>query len=263
MALFFIWSLGRCPIIWSLLLPMGLQIFLVNIYLCRSKQSVTDSIVLSLSGDKKYFRLSKRKDALFMYVYNERTKTIHTHECGFSKRIKYLGKYENFRKAIDDGYRFCEKCSPVTHAFHREKEWIKQYCIGKKLMYEFKDGMLVISSPYAIWRVVPSQEKGRMELWHQNTARHHQMRPFRFYHRQKFKSDDLQNFFEYITKHDIFREENPVGMKKPEFTDTMIKGTKRYKKTAKKIKEFEQIRARKNRIANVYFLLDKISAQHA
>ena len=83
-----------------------------------------------------------------MYIFNSRTKVIHTNDCGIGKRSTLRNKKINIQEAVDSGYRFCEKCSSVRWEFEKDKKWIQEFCKGKKIMYEYKDGYLIVSTPY-------------------------------------------------------------------------------------------------------------------
>ena len=200
------------------------------------------------------------KGELVLYIFNSRTKVIHTNDCGIGKRSSFRNKKINIQEAVDSGYRFCEKCSPVRWEFEKDKKWIQEFCKGKKIMYEYKDGYLIVSTPYGYWRIVPSAKYGLMDLWHQNNVRFHSLAVFNFYHFQKFQRNDLRSFFEYIYTHDLYRAECPARVRKPEFTNE-IKGTKRYKKKVEKISKHERYRSKCNNISNVFFLLDQLEAQ--
>ena len=57
----------------------------------------------------------------------------------------------------------------------------------------------------------------------------------------------------------MFRQQCPVGLKKPKVNPNLGKGGKKYRKQQKRIANYEKKRDRINNMNNVWFLLDQIS----
>ncbi len=188
-----------------------------------------------------------------MYVCNKRTKIIHTTRCGFTKIMKNGTENVDFRQALDNGWRFCPHCSTVMKALKKERTQLDAFCRGRKMRYWAQDGMLIVATPSGFFRIVPTFDGSGMALWHQNGKGFHQLLRFQKFHDQHIRSVTLANLFDYIADHEIFREQNPYGVRAPK-----KKGDKVGKKYRRRMERYQSKVERINRTNNLMFLFDQI-----
>lgn len=191
---------------------------------------------------------------MFYYSINSKEKIVHYEGCGHLKNIKKenMKSFDSTKQFRNHGYRICSCCSSIPGLLKSEKKEINKYCQENGLAYYMRKGELVIKTHHSNWKVLVSGDKETLELHHKNSFKKEHPNSVPGYHRQNYTSNTIMGFMEYITKHEDYRKQNPimVTVKK----EPPIRGTKRWNKQQKEIKQKERNRA----IWNVLTLIENL-----
>lgn len=184
------------------------------------------------------------------YYYNKNSskKVLHLCDCHYitNSLKKEYGEKHSIKKATQKGYVLCKHC----FALHRRVESELGQSYGKNnYKYNCTKDFLEISTGKGNWRVLYSEDKPCLELYHQNKEIRSTDSLSRVpgYHFQNVREYDLREIIQHIREHDGKVYLPPA------------KGTKRFKRTQKRIKT----EARKNAINNVINLIDSLQLNRA
>lgn len=197
-----------------------------------------------------------------MYYYSKKSKNkiIHTQSCFHIRNtdLEEIGWFETLSEAFAQGYRLCRHCSPIARQFRKESSEIYDYCGKNGLAVHLNSSTVRVTTPRSTWKIAAGTD-GQIVLYHHNTFRTAQDRfsEFRGYHLQRdVSADTMIAYLKYIVEHDYFRMVNPIygQLRKGELPPK--KGTKRYKREQRRMKEQERRRA----IRNVLTLIESLHA---
>jgi len=147
-----------------------------------------------------------------------RNKIAHTLSCRYVKMIpdKNRRYFYNRREITESGYGYCKYCAPILKFIKREKKDLDNYSRATGLSYSFDpaDGSLNVISRTDTWKIIVNGRMSFIWLYHKNyfDAEEESMIPG--YHFQSVRKSTILGYFEYIARHDIFRELNPLDEKK-------------------------------------------------
>lgn len=193
---------------------------------------------------------------MYYYCKKSQKKIVHLGNCHHLSKTKNsrIGSFNNIDEAQENGYRICKHCAGLKPYLRAEEEQIQEM---RKL-----HGIVVLSTLSSVyvntvneqWIIIFDDEKNCLKLFHHNTFETGKPSPIPHYHCQKFDSDTICGYLNYIVEHDKFRKGRPVRIKqnKPKKAQ---KGTKRYKKEQEK-------RARQQHRYAVKNVLDLIDSLH-
>lgn len=201
---------------------------------------------------------------MFYYSTISRKKIIHHMSCPAADRIhdENIECFETLQEAYGEGYRLCRHCSLLARQYRKGESDSCTYSQEKGIAFFYTDRALVVTTSFSKWKIVPSEDGLRLQLYHQNTHRsaHDWESLIPGYHLQNAKRDTIQGYLEYIAEHDDYRLRNPVQTnpktKKKDSTPPK-KGTRRYKKQRRR----EEIRAKKYSIRRTLDLIDGLHCQ--
>lgn len=192
---------------------------------------------------------------MFYYSIDSKEKVVHYEGCHHLKNIKKenLKNFENIQEVRKSEYRLCSCCSPITEHLKKEQAELENYCLENGLLYFVHKGNLHIRTHHSKWKVLATNNKGVLELHHENSYEKEHDNSVPGYHKQNFFSDSVLGYLEYINEHEYYRMLNPlhiVTKKEPP-----KKGTRRYRGQQKALARKE----RKRQIWNVINLIDSLS----
>lgn len=196
---------------------------------------------------------------MFYYSKKSRERIIHSGMCGHIANcdIRDIGYFETLTEAYEQGYRLCRSCSILSKQYKCEEEKLYSYCMGNAMTFYKTDRYINIVTPYSKWRVSITNSGNGLCLYHKNEYKKKNETPSMIdgYHHQKFEAKSIVGCMEYITEHDYFRMTNPLVIKNSKKKAPAIKGTKRYRKEAKRAEK----KARKKAIYNVLTIIDSFA----
>ena len=147
-----------------------------------------------------------------------RNKIAHSPDCRYVKMIPYKNRsyFQNRQETADAGYRYCRCCAPVLGYLRREKKDMDNYGSATGLSYTFdpSDGSLIITSRMDTWKIIANGRQNRIWLYHRNAFGNDPESMIPGYHCQHIRKSTILGYMDYIVKHDIFRERNPLGEEK-------------------------------------------------
>ena len=195
---------------------------------------------------------------MVIYNPNSKEKVFHLPNCHYIRRIK-AGNRKQFafsREAYKAGYRPCSHCIRLKKQMVMEKGIISKICFKEGISCTMDHGFISVMTHKSAWRIFAGDLKKSMILYHANAWEKHfgtvSKDPFEGYHWQGVSRKSLQEYLEYILRHDRYRYNQPYTQidseKKPR------KGTKRWKAQQKKKKRYEKYLA----VRHVYALLENI-----
>lgn len=193
---------------------------------------------------------------MLYYSIDSKEKVVHYKSCHHFKNIKKenLRSFGSIKDVRNSDYRICSCCSPVISHLKQEHEKLEKFCLENGLFYALHKGNLFVSSHSSRWKVLASDNRNVLELHHENSFKNDYSDSVKGYHKQKFTSDSVLGYFDYIINHDYYRMLNPLNTSIPKKPPK--KGTKRYKNQQK----YLAMKERKRKIWNVVNLIDSLSA---
>ena len=139
----------------------------------------------------------------------------HSYDCRYVKLIPEKNRtyYGNRRSAREAGFGYCKYCSRIMQYVRKEKTALDDYCQATGLTYSFNrlDGSLDIKSRSDEWKIVVRHKDDTIRLYHKNQLDLGEESVIPGYHSQRIRRGTVLGYLDYIVKHDIFRERNPVG----------------------------------------------------
>ncbi len=188
---------------------------------------------------------------MYCYSSNSRDKIIHMTSCRYCRNIKTKFYFDNLDFAKGRGYRFCRYCSPIAKYYWKEETEIANFSFNNGISCAMVSDYILVNTPYSRWKIIVAGKKKQMFLYHRNS---HDIKPKHDktgidynlapgYHSQRFRSDTIIGYLNYIVEHDGYRLNNPVHVHREKRPPK--KGTKRYRKEQNKIKRREQHQAQK------------------
>ena len=142
-------------------------------------------------------------------------KIAHSWDCRYVKLIPEKNrKYFDYRRSANEaGFGYCKYCSYVMRYVRKEKKALDDYCQATGLTYSFnrQDGSLDIKSRSDEWKIVERGRDHSLRLFHKNQLDLGEESIIPGYHNQKITRGTVLGYLDYIVKHDIFRERNPIG----------------------------------------------------
>ena len=197
---------------------------------------------------------------MFYFSSHSSRKIIHTETCCRLKHIpaERLQGFETLEQAYEKHFRLCKQCSPLIRQFREETDCVEKYCQKHAFCVSLHPRFLHIRTLFSQWRLVPSQTGNKLELYHKNTQDRASNGTSRVpgYHFQNVRKSTIQDYLDYIDRHDAFRLKHPAAAPKPAPTKPR-KGTRRYKAAQKREKRI----ARAQAINRVLFLCDCLSRE--
>lgn len=196
---------------------------------------------------------------MYCYCKNSRKKIIHSIECFHVRKteIDNIGWFESLSEAYEQGYRLCKHCNPLVKCYKREDNEIIDFCRKNGLSVRLESKYIYICSIKSKWKIA-LDKKNRLVLYHKNdfTTNKDHLSEISGYHLQ---GDVLRNsiiaYLQYIVDHDYFRMVNPLYIhQNKKVSPPPKKGTKRYRKSQRRIEKNE----RKKAIKNVLDLIDSL-----
>lgn len=196
---------------------------------------------------------------MYCYCKNSRKKIIHSIECFHVRKteIDNIGWFESLSEACEHGYRLCKHCNPLVKCYKREDNEIIDFCRKNGLSVRLESKYIYICSIKSKWKIA-LDKKNRLVLYHKNdfTTNKDHLSEISGYHLQ---GDVLRNsiiaYLQYIVDHDYFRMVNPLYIpQNKKVSPPPKKGTKRYRKSQRRIEKNE----RKKAIKNVLDLIDSL-----
>ena len=193
---------------------------------------------------------------MFYYSIDSKEKVVHYEGCHHLKNIKtnHLKSFDNISAVRKGKYRICSCCSPVTAHLKKEQDALESYCLENGLSYFVNRGNLHIRTHQSKWKILASNNKGVLELHHENSFEREHDDSVPGYHKQNFYSDSVLGYLEYINEHEYYRMMHPLHIVKKK--EPPKKGTRRYRGQQRILAEKE----RKRQIWNVLSLIDGLSA---
>ena len=139
----------------------------------------------------------------------------HSYDCRYVKLIPEKNReyYDYRRTANEAGYGYCKYCSYVMEYVRKEKKALDDYSRATGLTYSFNrlDGSLDIKSQSDEWKIIERGKDHTLRLYHKNQLDLEEESIIPGYHYQKIQKGTVLGYLDYIVKHDIFRERNPIG----------------------------------------------------
>lgn len=184
------------------------------------------------------------------YYYNKNSskKVLHLCDCHYitNSSKKEYGEKHSIKKAVGKGYTLCKHCFALQRRFKSEMglDYRKN-----NYKYNCTKVFLEITTAKGNWKVLYAEDKPYFELYHQNKEIRSTDSLSRVpgYHFQNVREYDLRAIIQHIREHDGKVYSPPA------------KGTKRFKKTQKRIK----VQTRKDAINNVLNLIDGLQMNRA
>ena len=144
----------------------------------------------------------------------------HDSRCRYVQRI-----YKRNRKALSEQellnarYKPCKYCNGIHFFINLYKAEIEKFCSNNNYEYDVIKHQLFIRTNISCWKIVYLKREGVFVLYHRNHTKRHIKRSEIFkcgYHLQKDVSEKkmIQEFFDYIRKHDTFRTDEYKDYKK-------------------------------------------------
>ena len=191
-----------------------------------------------------------------MFYYSDKSKVVHYEGCHHLKNIKKknMRSFDNVKDVRKGEYRICSCCSPITEHLKKEQVELENFCQENGLAYFVNKGNLHIRTNNSKWKILISNNRGILELHHENSFKKEHDNSVPGYHRQNYISDSIIGYMEYIINHEYYRMYNPLTV----FAEyePPIKVTKRWNKQQKAIKKKE----RRREIWNVINLINNLSS---
>lgn len=193
---------------------------------------------------------------MFYYSVESKNKVVHYEGCQHLKNIKKenIRSFNSIKEIRNSQYRICSCCSPITAHLKKEHTEIEHFCQENGLSYFVNKGNLHIRTHHSKWKVLVSDNKDVIELHHENSFKKEHNDSVPGYHKQKFSSDSVLGYLEYIDEHEYYRMLNPVHIVTKK--EPPRKGTRRYRGLQKTLARKE----RKKQIWNVINLIDGLSS---
>ncbi len=198
-----------------------------------------------------------------MYYFNKKSskKIIHLIECFHvhNNEIDNIGWFETLSEAYDRGYRLCKHCNPLYMHYKKESNEILEFCRKNGMAVNLKNKCISITSVRSKWKIA-LDKMNRIVLYHKNdfTTDKDYLSEINGYHLQRdVRRVTIMGYLNYIIEHDNFRMYNPLYI--PKKKEPPKKGTKRYKKNQRKIKNYQ----RKMEIKNVLNLIESLNIPSA
>ena len=147
-----------------------------------------------------------------------RNKIAHSLDCRYVKMIPEQNKkYIMSRRMVaDTDYRFCKCCAPILQYLRRERQDLDNYTQATGLSYTFNpsDGSLDIISKSDVWKIIVNGGQDFIWLYHKNYFDGNVESMVPGYHPQHIRKSTILGYMDYIVRHDIFRELNPLDAEK-------------------------------------------------
>lgn len=198
---------------------------------------------------------------MYYYSKNSSKKIIHINKCYHLNCVDYsvVGHFDTLSEAYSQGYRLCKHCNPLLKHYKAEMNAIINLSRVKGLSVYPGNKSISIFSIISRWKITLN-DNNDLVLYHKNDfeKRKDSLSEINGYHLQSdIKKNSIIAYLNYIIRHDAYRRENPLTIYSKTPTPPPRKGTKRYKKTQRKIAYYE----RKQAIKNVLTLIDSLSTQ--
>ena len=147
-----------------------------------------------------------------------RNRIAHSPDCRYVKMIpdKNRSYFRNRQETAEAGYGYCRYCAPILGYLKREKKDMDNYGGATGLSYSFdpSDGSVIIISKMGTWKIIANGRQNLIWLYHQNCFGNDPDSMIPGYHCQNIRKSTILGYMDYIVKHDIFRERNPLGEEK-------------------------------------------------
>lgn len=205
---------------------------------------------------------------MFVASKMSRKNIVHTENCSCVSRIKEENKivYSNITDALQHGKCYCTKCSLLYKKYTEEKQWIDNFMKNRDMILKFDEIGLNVISPYGKWYICQRKENC-LSLYHRSTRPNNKKTAIKGYHNQKFTSKSMEELFNYIYNHDMYRKYHPDDVSKPKAPNKKntpaLKGTKRYKKEKNYQKRCQEKLSQVNYRKRIMFLFEKLELAHA
>lgn len=174
------------------------------------------------------------------YSTKSRRKIIHNNHCSYFKRMdhKHIGYFDSIEEARNAGYHICKHCTPMWSYYSKEYYKIKEYVANNAMEIDFRDGEIIVQTPYSNWKIIVNGQKDYIFLYHKNTYNKcpDKRSLVSGYHSQSVRRSTLMEYLKYIVEHDTYRLYHPEYQKK---NIELQKGKKKNKQKLKKEKKRE------------------------
>lgn len=169
-------------------------------------------------------------------------KIVHLTGCRYVKMMPEKNRkyFNSLKDASEAGYVQCKYCSHIMKYLKREEKSLESYCRPNGVYFYFSaaDGSLDVISRSGRWKIIVNGQKHYIWLYHKNN---HGFKPGELvpgYHSQSIRSSSLMGYMNYIVKHDLFREDNPLYEHQKH--SNAPKGSKKWKKDQRRAKNMRK-----------------------
>lgn len=177
-----------------------------------------------------------------MYIGDQQHKIFHAPHCKMVKMIapRHQAFFFLEEEARQD-YQYCPYCARVMRYYYEDQKHIDEFVADYDMQLSFNshDGSLEIHTKKSHWKFYVAPYKDVLQLYHKNTfaTDFDEATCIPDYHLQHVYKESMIEYLKYIVSHDAFRSHNPyeipTTMKEKHYT----KGSKKYRKEAKRIRK--------------------------
>ena len=148
---------------------------------------------------------------MFVASENSRSRTFHTPDCAYAKRIKEENRrtFATTKEARSKGFRFCPFCCRIGRQYRKDRTEIDGFCRQHGFTHFMDDGeMYIISGNDTAWRLrtTGSYDKGMLLLHESKTGAPYDRKVTAYadreYHAQRIPVTSIMGYLVYIRDHD-------------------------------------------------------------
>lgn len=145
-----------------------------------------------------------------------------------------------------------DETSVIYERYKDEEPDVHAFCFGQNISCFVSGKALVIHAPNSLWKIIVSDEDGKLYLYHRNDPR----TDYRccgtsivpYYHQQQVHKPTIVGYLKYIVSHNIYRKQHPAERPTEWCWPYKIRKEKKYKNKENSETHFLQGRRNKKRV---------------